>query len=1255
MKKVLSIVLSLSMVLGSFGLAFAATPNVASKFSDVNGKNCEEAVKVLSDLSVVTGYDDGTYKPENIVTRAEMAVLVVNALGLQNYVTTTAKSTFKDMDGYGWAEGYIAYAQQLGIISGYGDGTFKPGKTVSYDEAATMLVAALGYTPASLQGTWPANYVTKAKSLGILDGVKAGADGANRGDTAIMLYQTLDQKIGTVNKDNVWNENQGKQIADPLNENDSRKINAGDKMIYRLGADPEDTQIDSVVTGDEDANINLRPYVGMCATKYYKDGKVIAITDIQSTFIDGTFAKTATTGSAISKFTADADDVEYTIDLSSATQSSHNYKSWDQVQYFYNGQNLTRSQMQGKIADLAFNDKDGVVPSLTDDLDATIAVKDNGKTIKTLYSISIWDHSAQGADAKVNDSDINAIKNDKTLLGEDFTTLKDGSIDMNSFDLIGVPRLDKIAKDNVVFVYAKKDNGDITRIEVSQDTVQGEITKVNSGGDKYTIDGKTYTVTTGKSFDYNAGDTIKAYLDPKGKIYAVDDVSSTANNYAIVMKAPDQSGQGFDSDTYKVKLFTKDGNATTFEFKDKDAYKETLVDPKGALTGPSKFADGDLVTYDVNSAGKITKLMKKTEGHFSGRVNNGVVGGKQLADNAVIFTVSGTGNVVNDWDFDVTSAKNIDKDQDITSSTSPSIAGAYALNSGKNKVTALIIDSSASGASNSYGFVESISSGKNSKGDQVKLITGVVDGKALKDVMTDSNTAYGATNADGKVISNAMMRFEFNGDVITGIKQMTSFLDYDAFPSSDQITKDIVKIYKHGNWQEVYATDNNDLQVGAPGQTPTKESPLDAQYISVKGAKAYQAALDSDGKLDSWKVGNPSNINRGDNVVLFQTSKNSSAPDVIVYVKKADLPINSDFDFSKVDVNNTGSTTPQPPTFDPTKVTLNDKGFTTTAYDVTAAGIGANVAKVTVNEFTYDATAKQYTIKFTPAITATDKAANFTLEAKDATFIDNTGKSSVGKYESGSLMNGDTAQRVITVSSVTTDKITATLNVQDLITVAFDQASTGGQAATEPSGFTATVQNGGSDAVKSGTLHFAKNGTSEVTLKLTGTSALTGEYPISLTGKVNGGNTVALGEVKVKLTKSGTIATGDATQKITLTDSSANITDLKVVIGDPVQTVTIKAGMFSLDNGIKITVEKQDVTGIAGGKAVVNFKYLNATTSSVDGQFGLKPAAGAVVPVSFTADPKLSETAVEQTGTFEFTMPADAAVAGDYTPQKAIS
>ena len=166
MKKVLSFVLVLSMILGSFGMAFAAAPDVA-------GIKYEDAVTALTELGVVAGYKDGSYKPENIVTRAEMATFIIKAMGLADYAV--GKADFSDMEGH-WANPFVAYAVSLGFVKGNTDGTFAPDATVSYDQAITMLVQALGYKAEYLVGGYPGAFVNQAKALGMLERRLAKSD-----------------------------------------------------------------------------------------------------------------------------------------------------------------------------------------------------------------------------------------------------------------------------------------------------------------------------------------------------------------------------------------------------------------------------------------------------------------------------------------------------------------------------------------------------------------------------------------------------------------------------------------------------------------------------------------------------------------------------------------------------------------------------------------------------------------------------------------------------------------------------------------------------------------------------------------------------------------------------------------------------------------------------------------------------------------------------------------------------------------------
>ena len=106
-------------------------------------------------------------------------------------------TNFKDVEATRWSAGYIGIAAGQGLIKGYPDGTFKPANQVSYAEAITMLVRALGYKDEFLSGQWPANYLAKAGEKEITKKVKFGdAYGfANRGDVAIMVNNTLDAKV----------------------------------------------------------------------------------------------------------------------------------------------------------------------------------------------------------------------------------------------------------------------------------------------------------------------------------------------------------------------------------------------------------------------------------------------------------------------------------------------------------------------------------------------------------------------------------------------------------------------------------------------------------------------------------------------------------------------------------------------------------------------------------------------------------------------------------------------------------------------------------------------------------------------------------------------------------------------------------------------------------------------------------------------------------------------------------------------------
>ena len=124
--------------------------NYAPKtFSDVSsGKWYRDQVGIMAALGIVGGYDDGTFKPDKGITRAEFVKMAVCFMGLDQ----EAAPTFSDVTINHWAYQYIGTAAKMGWIDGYKDGSFKPGDRITRAQAVTIINRMLGrYPPADIK------------------------------------------------------------------------------------------------------------------------------------------------------------------------------------------------------------------------------------------------------------------------------------------------------------------------------------------------------------------------------------------------------------------------------------------------------------------------------------------------------------------------------------------------------------------------------------------------------------------------------------------------------------------------------------------------------------------------------------------------------------------------------------------------------------------------------------------------------------------------------------------------------------------------------------------------------------------------------------------------------------------------------------------------------------------------------------------------------------------------------------------------
>ena len=189
LKKVLALVLA-------FACAFTMFASAA--FTDqADIKVDSDVVDTLVSLGVVNGYDDGSFKPNGTVTRAEMAkmIYVLRTGNSDASAYNDDKTSFTDI-GTHWARGYIKYCQSLGIIAGKSNTKFVPNDKVTAQEAAKMLLVTLGYdaNKAGLVGiNWTSRTNALADENGLLEDVNTSFTGpCPRQYAAQLIYNAID-------------------------------------------------------------------------------------------------------------------------------------------------------------------------------------------------------------------------------------------------------------------------------------------------------------------------------------------------------------------------------------------------------------------------------------------------------------------------------------------------------------------------------------------------------------------------------------------------------------------------------------------------------------------------------------------------------------------------------------------------------------------------------------------------------------------------------------------------------------------------------------------------------------------------------------------------------------------------------------------------------------------------------------------------------------------------------------------------------
>ncbi len=605
-KKIIATVAALAIASSSFVAMAATYPDVTPDASYY------AAVEQLSALGMIEGFDDGTFKAEEKVTRAQMAKLVVGAKNLLAAAESNTTQKFDDVKADHWAVGYVAEGVAQGIINGTSETTFDPDATVTFAQATKMLVNACGYEEyAQIAGGWPNGYLTWGSELGINKDVTGVGNDTEltRGQVAQMIANAIkapilkvDKYVTSFNGDRVpeykqMNGEDGKKFESLLtNEWDTYEVYGRVTATSRKSTTLKAGEVNYRV--EKSDNYNGVKYTGKAVT-------------------GGGYDVLPVSNAASGKSGAEDLYLEYTYALIQLNED-------DEASIVY-------IESAGKNEVLAFTDELVVpVASPTATPQTTIDLYKSATTINTKQykladgSALAGNHYAQlivnGVEINdgatqltqddlygyLNGSFENACLIDSPQAGQ---TSTDGYYDYITLD---VYRTDVVAEvftrangdvkvvtdgsygftvvaddEDTVFNFALTDGtalevtdlkqNDVLSIQadpnfaassfynviVSRDTAEGKVTGsgTDAAGDTvYTVGDAEYKFAAGCSGIINMLTTYTLYLDKDGNI-AKNEVLATSVNYAIVDRYFTSAGET------KVRLILKDGSKADYAIK----------------------------------------------------------------------------------------------------------------------------------------------------------------------------------------------------------------------------------------------------------------------------------------------------------------------------------------------------------------------------------------------------------------------------------------------------------------------------------------------------------------------------------------------------------------------------------------------------------------------------------------------------------------------------------------------------------------
>lgn len=572
--------------------------------TDIQGHWAQNTINKWVDKGDISGYPDGTFRPNNMITRAEFVVLVNNAMGY----TKSGYAYFSDVPSHYWGKNAIQTGVAAGYISGDGNGIFRPNDPVTRQEAAAMISRILDlkqnesrayrYTDSYAISNWAKGVVGAVSEAGIMAGYPDGSFGPNkvltRAEAVLALDKTMNYKPGDKEEDKEETKKEDMLLTQSKLEDTTitgdltisdrlgtktitlEDVTVKGKLIVDGGGEIilKDCDIKEMVMDQKDTTVKASGKTTVEKTTFKKIGKLTG-GDYTDVIVDKELSGYITIDAKVRNLTLDA---ETDLKLGSDARIKN-------MEITKNADKATIDFSKGKVEDMTVKDK--VTIKGSGDID-TMTVYVSGVTSSIRPDTVKTKDNANKPDYTDDDDDWWTPSRRKSItVTDDRTggTYRNVTVAANGVDLKDMTVLGHL------YIDEKVGNGTATLTNMN---ISGDV-YVKGGGnnsvvfENCSISGNIYVQKTSSErvalkFDKNTADKLKGsvIVEGNGALLKNKDAGSTATLKKVVVKT--EKPVTVDANVTDMQVTTANDQLTVNGTVDKlQADKAVIVKGNGTI------------------------------------------------------------------------------------------------------------------------------------------------------------------------------------------------------------------------------------------------------------------------------------------------------------------------------------------------------------------------------------------------------------------------------------------------------------------------------------------------------------------------------------------------------------------------------------------------------------------------------------------------------------------------------------------------